>query len=482
MPDIPGQPHWRNSSMLGLRLSALGLIPFSVGQAQQAMIDSIDHYVAAEMARERVPGMSLAVIREGRILLRKGYGYANLELRVPASDSTIYQSGSLGKQFTAAAVAMLAEQGRIGLDDPVVKWFPEGKKVWRGITIRHLLTHTSGVPEYTDSSFNYRRDYTEDQLVKFAASRPLDFAPGERWSYSNTGYLLLGVLVHRATGRFYGEVLRDLIFAPVGMRATRIISEADLVPNRAAGYQLVDGKIKNQDWVAPSLNTTADGSLYFSVDDLIAWNRSLDHAEIPDSNVLQLAWSPVRLKNGGLYPYGFGWDLAPQRGHRRVGHTGSWQGFKTALYRYPDYKLAVVALANSAQAEPGSVAEAVAGMVEPALIPPHRLESPLPGPRPPAEPEKALAKLGNGEPSGSTTGLRGFLSKSSRSELKRMLAPLHSWSSVGCDDVTALGIVWLGSRIEFACYARGRGPEQRAVASLYYTSDWQLAHFDVANY
>jgi CubicO group peptidase (beta-lactamase class C family) len=221
------------------RLSVLGLIPFAVAHAQQAMVDSVDRYVGAAIERELVPGMSLAVIQNGRVLLQRGYGYANLELRVPASDSTIYQSGSLGKQFTAAATAMLAERGRIGLDDSIIKWFPEGKKIWRGVTIRHLLTHTSGVAEYTDSTFDYRKDYTEDQLVKFAASRPLDFAPGERWSYSNTGYLLLGVLIHRATGRFYGQILQDLIFAPLGMATTRIISEADLVPNRAAGYQLV---------------------------------------------------------------------------------------------------------------------------------------------------------------------------------------------------------------------------------------------------
>lgn len=158
-------------------------------------------------------------------------------------------------------MAILAEQDRLSLDDSVVKWLPEGAGVWDGITVRHLLTHTSGIAEYTDSTFDYRKDYTEEQLLRFAASRPLDFPPGQRWSYSNTGYAILGVLIHRVTGRFYGEVLHDLIFVPVGMRTTRIISQADIVPNRAAGYQLVNGQIKNQDWVAPTLNTTADGSL-----------------------------------------------------------------------------------------------------------------------------------------------------------------------------------------------------------------------------
>jgi CubicO group peptidase (beta-lactamase class C family) len=186
----------------------------------------------------------------------------------------------------------------------------------------------------------------------------LDFPPGDHWAYSNTGYQLLGVLIHRLTGRFYGDLLQSLIFAPLQMATTRIISESDIVFNRAAGYQLVKGHVRNQDWVAPSLNTTADG-------------------------FLELAWAPVRLNDDGLYPYGFGWDLTPQRGHPRIGHTGSWQGFKTAIYRYPEYRLTVIALANLAQADPGTIAEGIAGLLEPALLPAHRLTSALSGGTPP---------------------------------------------------------------------------------------------------
>jgi CubicO group peptidase (beta-lactamase class C family) len=462
---------------------AVLLVPFAAAHSQQPAADSVDRFVTSEMKREQVPGLSLAVIRDGRVLLRRGYGYANLELRVPASDSTIYQSGSLGKQFTAAAVATLAEQGRLRLDDLIVKWLPEGKKAWSRVTVRHLLTHTSGVAEYTDSTFDYRKDYTEDQLVNFAASRPLDFAPGERWSYSNTGYLLLGVLIHRLTGRFYGEVLHDLIFAPVGMKTTRIISEADLVPNRADGYQLAKDGIRNQDWVAPSLNTTADGSLYFSLDDLIAWSRSLDAGLIPDSTVLRQAWTPVKLNDGGLYPYGFGWDLTPQRDHVRIGHTGSWQGFKTALYRYPEFKLTVIALANLAEAEPGLIAEAVAGIVEPALTPAHQLQSGLPGPQPARSAEQVLrAAAQDNDQSVLTPGLRRFLSPGSKRELKRTLAPVRTWTALGCDDLSGLRLAWLGSPIARACYARGSRQKDRVLATVYFTPDWMLASFDVSPY
>src|SRR4051794_21520024 len=397
----------------------------------RAPLDSIATYVQSELVRQRIPGISVGILRGDSVLLARGFGFANLELQVPASDSTIYQSGSLGKQFTAAGVVTLAEQGRLRLDDHIVRWLPEGKGVWDSITVRHLLTHTSGVSEYTDSSFNYRKDYTEAQLVKFAAARPLDFPPGTRWSYSNTGYLLLGVLVHRVTGRFYGDVLRDLIFSPAGMRTTRIISEADIVPNRADGYQLGKGRGQNQEWGAPSLNTTADGSLYFSINDLLSWARSISQRRVPAPAVLAQAWSPVRLNDGGLYPYGFGWDLTDQRRHTRVGHTGSWQGFQTALYRYPEYDLTVVVLANQAEARPGAVAEAMAGILEPELRPAHMLTEPLAGPKAARPTQQVLQAVITGHDAAEVTpALHRFLSAAARKQLSETLGSLGGWTEL----------------------------------------------------
>src|SRR5260370_11344885 len=225
---------------------------------------AINRYVQAERERQHIPGLSLAVLVGDRFLLSRGYGVANVELHVAASDSTVYQSGSMGKQFTAALVEMLVEKHLVRLDDSIGRWFPEGAAVWQGITVRRLLTHTSGGAEYTDPTFAYRKDYTEDQLVKFAASRLLDFRPGERWSYSNTGYLLLGALIHRVSGRFYGDLLRDSVFGPLGMNDSRVISEADIVPNRAAGYRLDDGGLKNQEGVTLHVYTTPYAPCYFT--------------------------------------------------------------------------------------------------------------------------------------------------------------------------------------------------------------------------
>jgi CubicO group peptidase (beta-lactamase class C family) len=444
------------------------------------VLDSVNRYVVAEMAREHIPGVSVAIMRGDRVVLARGYGVANVELSVAASDSTVYQSGSVGKQFTAAAIVMLSEQGMLGLDDTITRWLPEGTGVWSHITVRHLLTHTSGIAEYTDSTFDYRRDYTEDQLVRYAAARPLDFPPGERWSYSNTGYLLLGVLIHRVTGRFYGDVLHDRIFAPLGMRTTRIISEADIVPNRAAGYRLVDGRLQNQEWVSPSLNTTADGALYFTIDDLVRWAVALNHRRVPSDAGLAAAWTPVRLNDGGSYPYGFGWALSPQRGHPRIGHGGAWQGFRTGIFRYPEFGLTVIVLANLADAEAPAIAYGIAGIVEPALEPPHLLAGPLAGGEPPQPVADLLRAIAAGADSGRVTaGLHRFLSPPLRDNLGATAAQATAWTDLGCESVAARGIMRLGASVERACYARAIGSGQRAAITVFYSADGRAAGVEV---
>jgi CubicO group peptidase (beta-lactamase class C family) len=448
-------------------------------RSQTAPLDSVERYVRAELARQNIPGLSLAILRGDSVLLSRGYGYANVELRALASDSTIYQSGSVGKQFTAAAVVMLAEEGRLSLDDSITHYFPKPPRAWRGITIRHLLTHTSGIPDYADSTLDLRRDYTEDQLVRLAAKMPLKFRPGERWSYSNTGYLLLGILIHRVTGAFYGEFLRDRVFAPAGMTTTRIISEADIVPNRSAGYRLEDGKLQNQEWVSPSLNTTADGSLYFSVRDLSRWAIALNHKRVPSQAGLDSSWTPVRLNDGGIYPYGFGWGIEQQRGFRRIGHGGSWQGFRTSIERYPDFNLTVVVLSNLAEAEPESIAQGIAGIVEPKLAAPHLFAEALPGEGSPQPIPYLLRAIAIGQDSGMVTaGLRRFISKDTREGLSRLVTRNQSWSALGCDAVEGKGIARLGDDIAHICYARGSGAEGSELVSVFFTGDWRVAFLD----
>jgi len=349
----------------------------SVANAQ-TVPDKIDQYVESEMARQHVPGLALGVYREGEIIKAKGYGLANIELNVPVKPETVFQSGSIGKQFTAAAVMMLVEEGKIHLDDSIRKYFPDAPASWQNITIRNLLSHTSGLSEYESDDkikpggpVNLRADYTEGQLVKIIESFPLDFPPGKKWAYRNTNYLLLGVVIRKVTGKFYGDFLQERIFRPLGMTSTRVISEADIIPNRAAGYQLVKGDLKNEDWVSPTLNSMADGALYFNVLDLAKWDGALYTDKLLKKSSLDQMWTVAKLNNGkpNYANYGFGWKVDQIHGHRVLEHGGAWQGFTARIARYVDDKLTVVVLTNldSEHSDPGKIAHDVAALYVPAL-------------------------------------------------------------------------------------------------------------------
>lgn len=332
-------------------------------QDTPVLSQKVASYVRNEMKRQHVPGLALLVSQGGKIVQAEGFGLANVELQVRVKPETVFQSGSVGKQFTATGVMMLVEEGKVGLDDPLTKYFPSAPAKWKEVTVRELLSHTAGFGDYPDK-FDFRKDWTEDELLKMVEGIALAYAPGTKWEYSNLGYLTLGILIHRVTGEFYGDFLQQRIFQPLGMQTTRIISEADIIPNRSAGYRLVKGELKNQEWVAPMVNTTADGSLYFSILDLAKWDAALYTEKLLKRSSLEQMWSPAKLKSGqpNKEGYGFGWFIGERHGHRVISHDGAWQGFKTAIARYVNDRLTVVVLANLAEAKPEDIAEHVADM------------------------------------------------------------------------------------------------------------------------
>ncbi len=350
------------SSVLRVFMVSLILAGVALGQNSNSSSDAVAQYVKAEMARQHIPGVSLLVSRNGEIVRAEGFGFSNVELQVPVKPETLFQSGSVGKQFTATAVMMLVEDGKVRLDDSITKYFPDAPATWKPVTVRHLLSHTGGFTDYP-KDFDFRKDYTEADLLKIVYKIPLAFPPGTKWSYSNLGYLTLGILIHHVTGTFYGDVLQARIFRPLGMTA-RIMSEPDIIPNRSAGYRLVKDELKNQEWVSPVLNTTADGSLYFSILDLAKWDAALYTEKLLKRSSLEQMWTVVKLNDGkpNSGHYGFGWEIDKVHGHEVIRHDGAWQGFKTQISRYVDDKLTVVVLANLAEADPGKIAEHVAEM------------------------------------------------------------------------------------------------------------------------
>ena len=331
-----------------------------------AEFEKIDGYVETSMARQKIPGVAVAIVEGGRIKYAKGFGYANVEHKVPVTVDTIFQTGSVGKQFTAAAVMLLAEEGKLGYDDPVSKHIAGTPSTWSGITIRHLLTHTSGLGDYPEG-FDYRKDYTEKDLMAIVTKSKLSFQPGEKWSYSNFGYVTLGILIREVSGKYFGDFLKDRVFGPAGMKTARVISESDIVPNRAAGYVLRDGILQNQNWVAPSLNTTADGALYMTLKDMARWDAALYKGGLFKPATLEEAWRPIPLTNGKTFGYGFGWSLDEVPGGKVVEHGGSWQGFKAHISRFLDAKTTVIVFANLAQADTSSLARGIASRIDPKL-------------------------------------------------------------------------------------------------------------------
>jgi len=248
-----------------------------------------------------------------------------------------------------------------------------------------MLNHQSGIAQLTPPDrdlLDLHHDYTDEEYIRLASSVALDFEPGTQVAYSDTAYVLLGFVIDRVAGRFYGDLLADRVFRPLGMSRTRIVSDADIIPDRASGYELAaDGTLRNQAWVAQSLNRTADGSLYSTVLDLARWDEALTAHRILTADELQRMWSvdPHRDRRQPFYHYGYGWEINSWRGRRVIEYDGSWQGFQAAMARYADRQLTVIVLTNLSLCRAQRIAHTVAALFDPALA---RLDTSLPDRRP----------------------------------------------------------------------------------------------------
>lgn len=343
--------------------------PVESGKAESVSA-GVDDLVSQFMKRHHIQGASVAVVRDGKAVLTRSYGLANAEHRVPASEDTVYQLASVTKTFTAGAVMMLVNDGKLSLDARITDRLPDLPKAWETVTVRHLLNHTSGIKSYTSvQGFNETpsKNYTPREILDLVATAPMEFAPGEKWRYSNTGYVLLGMIIEKATGKPYGESMAERFFKPLGMTRTRANDLRVVIPNRAQGYRWDGKELRNAEPVSPT-QPFAAGMLVSTVGDLVKWEAALANHAILDEPTLKLMWTPARLSDGKEAGYGFGWEVNKVNGHRKVSHGGAIPGFSTELARYPDDKLTVIVLTNADGGRADALARGVAGLYVPALV------------------------------------------------------------------------------------------------------------------
>jgi CubicO group peptidase (beta-lactamase class C family)/uncharacterized protein YneR len=306
--------------------------------------------VMKEVYKPCEPGAALIVRRGGKTLFRKAYGLANLELGVKAEPGMVFRLGSVTKQFTAVSILRLAEEGKLSLQDEIGKYLPDFPTGDHQVTIENLLSHTSGIKSYTNMEEwlqMWRKDMTPQEIIAMSKGKLFEFAPGERWNYDNTGYVMLGAIIEKTSGQSYEDFVKDHIFSPLGMRHSGYDHTERIIPGRAAGYQKDNNGFVN----APYLSMTqpyAAGSLYSSVDDLAVWNDALFSGKVLKKESLERAFTPFQLANGESTGYGCGWFIADLRGHRTVEHGGGINGFTTYVLALPDDHVYIALLTNSA--------------------------------------------------------------------------------------------------------------------------------------
>ncbi len=334
--------------------------PLSAAHAELAT--RLDAAVTAALGATQIAAASVTVVHQGETVLSRGYGLADVEAKLPAAADTIYRIGSITKSFTAVAILALAAQGKLALDEPVTTYRPGYDTHGKTITLRHLLTHTSGIKGYTElEEFEARsaQAFSRDEMVAMFSALPLLFDPGARWSYSNSGYYLLGLVIEQVTGKPYADAVRELAIAPAGLIDTAYCPPAQTVARHAHGYQVVDGALAPANPLDMA-HPYAAGSLCSTAPDLARWLAAL----VGTVAVSPASWAqmitPAPLTDGSTFPYGLGLQVGALEGHARIGHGGGINGFVSQMDVYPDDELTVVVLTSTESKLAGELAEALA--------------------------------------------------------------------------------------------------------------------------
>lgn len=356
---IPAGPAIKAFAIFGLAFLMMAACRAAKEGTQAEQVDSL----FSSLMSSREPGAAVLALRDGRTLFERGYGVTDMRTRRPIDARTSFRLASVTKQFTAAAVMLLVRDGKLRYEDSLTAVFPDFPEYGRAVTIRHLLNHTSGLPDYedfmppVDPSLPVEKVQISDAgvLDLLKQQKTGKFEPGTRWAYSNSGYVLLGLIVEKASGHPFAEFLRDRVFVPLRMTNTLAYERGkNEVPDRAYGHSNSGGRWIETDQ-SPTSATLGDGGVYSSLSDLAKWDEALRRHALLGEKEMGPALTPVRVPEGGPAgpdgapaDYGFGWFLNPWKGHARMWHYGETAGFRTAIQRFPDDGLTVIVLANRA--------------------------------------------------------------------------------------------------------------------------------------
>lgn len=336
----------------------------ALGQRSEIPSAAIDTFLKGELSRQRIAGLSVGIIRDGKIVMAKGYGYANLEYDIPATENTVYKLGSVSKHIVATAIVQLAEEGKLSFTDPIHKFYPDAPDHWKSITIRHLLNHTSGL-ERESPAFEAMVQKPDSVLIKASYRDSLDYATGAKWQYSNLGYFILADIIRKLRFTSFREYMEQGFFRKYGLDHSGVTSYRPVIKGRADGYIYGQGSFTNaEDYIA----LRPSGAFLSTVTDMLRWELMLQEGKILPGEALQQMWqdlvkTPAISANGEPVFYGYGYRVTRFLGRQIVFHTGVLPGFRAAFYRIPAERTAIVVLTNSEPENVLAIAEGVAGMV-----------------------------------------------------------------------------------------------------------------------
>jgi CubicO group peptidase (beta-lactamase class C family) len=343
----------------------------TVGPASKEELAARVDALLAQWNTGETPGVAVLVVRDGQILLSKGYGLSNIEGKAPIRPDTVFDLASVSKQFTSMAILMLAERGKLSVDDPLSKFFPEFPAYAQKITVRHILNHTSGLPDYMEVLMTAGKidkewkpggfEPTSADVIKVLAEQKAPrFVPGEKFEYSNSGYVVLGQIATKVAGKPLPQFLKENVFEPLGMKSTLVADETKpKIKNRATSYGLEAGKYVDADYTPLNL-IYGDGNVNTTIEDMFKWDQALYTEKLIKTATLKQAFTSGKLNDGKETGYGFGWGIGKFNGMDVVAHSGGWAGFRTDIMRLPNERFTVVVLANWAHFRPADISRKIA--------------------------------------------------------------------------------------------------------------------------